>query len=71
MTTYFVVLFLVLIFSYLANKSCKTIKNDNIAVHIEKTRDTNIFLVIIVAILTLTAGLRYYVGADYGNYVFL
>lgn len=69
MITYFVVITLVIIFSYLAEKSCVTINNGDTL--LRKTSDTKVFLFIIVAILIAVSGLRYHVGTDYKAYISL
>ena len=69
MITYAVVLLLVAFFSYLAQLSVQKDIDSNGIVRIQKSRDTKIFLFIVTAILTVTAGCRYYVGTDYANYI--
>ena len=69
MITYAIVLCLVFFFSYSAEKSCKRNININGSVAVNKTADTKIFLFVVIAVLVVTAGCRYYVGTDYGNYV--
>lgn len=69
MTTYYIVLFAVLAFSFLAERTCKTaIASDNTVLR-TPTKDTKVFLFVVVMVLTVTAGCRYFVGTDYGNYI--
>lgn len=69
MTTYFIVLSIVVAFCFLAEKSCKTaIAADNTVLR-TPTKDTKVFLFVVVVALTVTAGCRYHVGTDYGNYI--
>ena len=69
MITYAVVLLLVAFFSYLAQLRVQKDIDSNGIVRIRKSRDTKLFLFIVTAILTVTAGCRYYVGTDYANYI--
>lgn len=71
MITYFIVLVIVFLFSNLAYRSLYSGEASTGTVVLKKNRDTNIFLFIVVAALTVTAGCRYHVGTDYGGYVFL
>lgn len=72
MATYFIVIFIVFICCYLAEKSL--IKNkisESGSVCVKKTINTKFFLFLVVATLTFVSGFRYYVGADYGGYMII
>lgn len=71
MTTYFIVLSIVVAFCFLAEKSCKTAIAADKTVLRTATKDTKVFLFVVVVALTVTAGCRYHVGTDYGNYIIL
>lgn len=69
MVTYFIVIAIVLFFSYMAQGNYNFSLATGEEVSIRKNKDIKIFLFIIVATLTITAGCRYYVGTDYANYI--
>lgn len=69
MITYFIVICCVLYFSYLAERNHNVCVEENCILPSQRTKDTKIFLFIIIAVLTVTAGCRYHVGTDYGNYI--
>lgn len=71
MVTYFIVITCVLYFSYLAEKNHNICVETNCIFPSQRTKDTKIFIFIIIAVLTVTAGCRYYVGTDYGSYVYI
>ena len=68
MVTYFVVIAIVLFFSYMAQGNYNASLTAGGDVSLSKNRDIKIFLFVIIATLTVTAGCRYFVGADYGAY---
>lgn len=69
MTTYFIVIFMVLICCYLAEKTLvKTPIAENGSASLQKSSNTKFFLFIAIFTLTFVSGFRYYVGADYGGY---
>ena len=69
MITYFVVIAIVLFFSYMAQGNYNASLAEGMEAGIQKNRDIKIFLFIIIATLTIVAGCRYYVGTDYSNYI--
>ena len=68
MITYFVVIAIVLFFSYMAQGNYRASLAEGGEAGIQKNRDIKIFLSVVIATLTITAGCRYFVGTDYGNY---
>ena len=71
MLTYFIVICIALCFSYLAMRNHNACLDEGYILPFQRTRDTKIYLFIIIAVLIVTAGFRYHVGTDYGNYVHL
>lgn len=69
MLTYFIVICCVLYFSYIAERNHSVSVEANYILPSQRTKDTKIFLFIIIAVLTVTAGCRYRVGTDYVNYI--
>ncbi|MBR2883984.1 MAG: EpsG family protein [Clostridia bacterium] len=69
MTTYFIVIFLIIIFAYFAQKNiikkAASIANEFVII---KPTMTKMFFIFIVGVLVFVAGFRYYVGTDYGAY---
>ncbi|MBR5223566.1 MAG: EpsG family protein [Clostridia bacterium] len=65
MTVYFVVVLLTIIFSCLALPYEATTGESILT---KRTLNTKIFLFLVVTCLVLVAGLRYWVGTDYGSY---
>lgn len=70
MITYFIVLVVVVVSCGFATKSCKIVKTID-STTLQITRDTKVFLFFSIVALTVTSGLRYFVGTDYGNYIML
>ena len=71
MLTYFIVICIALCFSYLAIQNHNACLDEGYILPFQRTRDTKIYLLIIISALTVTAGCRYHVGTDYGNYIYL
>ena len=71
MLTYFIVICCVLYFSYLAERNHNVCVEGNCILPSQRTKDTKIFLFIIIVLLTVIAGCRYHVGTDYGNYIYI
>ena len=71
MLTYFIVLCILFCFSYLAMRNHNACVAAGDILSFQRTKDTKIYLFIIIATLGFTAGCRYYVGVDYSNYVYL
>ncbi len=69
MITYVIVVLITLFFSYMAQGNYSTSLAESTEVATKKSIDFKIFLFIIIATLTVTAGCRYYVGSDYGTYL--
>ncbi len=69
MITYFVVIAIVLFFSYMAQGGYSSLVAMGKEKALQKNRDIKLFLFIIIATLTITAGCRFYVGTDYYNYI--
>ena len=71
MLTYFIVICIALCFSYLAMRNHNACLDEGYILPFQRTRDTKIYLFIIIAVLIVTAGCRYHMGTDYVNYVHL
>lgn len=71
MISYIIVFCIVGVFAWLAEKSHKEVTDLTGDVLHKKTASTIIFLIIAGGLLTAMAGLRYHVGTDYKNYIYL
>ncbi len=71
MISYIIVFLVVGVFAWLAEKSHTEVTDLTGDVLHKKTTSTIIFLIIAGGLLTAMAGLRYHVGTDYKNYIYL
>lgn len=69
MATYYITIFLVLLFTYIAqNNIIRTTNTSNNQIAVIKPSITKTFFVFSALVLIFVAGFRYFVGTDYGAY---